>query len=150
MSFQQYHSGLLFAAAMLVSACTSPVADGTQAGATMRSASTVVFLARVQEPEAYMEALFVGRVVTDAYGCPRLGGADAATVIWPRGFTITDAEGGTNVLDSTGKRIGTLGGAFRLGGGEVDTPPAELMQSADRERATAVCPGKYWVATILQ
>ena len=106
----------------------------------------IVFITQNVVPDAVMEALFEGRVITDAAGCLRLDSPDPATVVWPKGFTMT-ASGSTMVVrDAQGREIGHIGGSFRLGGGEVPSLHGGIgVSAADRERAQTHCPGRYWI-----
>ena len=106
----------------------------------------VVFIAQNVFQYVVMDSLFEGRVVVDGAGCLRLGSADAATVVWPKGFTIHEIDGGMLVRSGTGREIGRIGDSFRLGGGEVQSLHAGIGVSAtDRQRAGTHCPGRYWI-----
>lgn len=106
----------------------------------------IVFITQNVVPDAVMEALFEGRVVADAAGCLRLDSPDPATVVWPKGFTMT-ANGSTMVVrDAEGSEVGQIGGSFSLGGGEVQSLHGGIgVSAADRERAETHCPGRYWI-----
>jgi hypothetical protein len=111
-----------------------------------RQGDDVVFLVQSVRPNAVMDALFEGRVAADANGCLRLQGPDPATVIWPYGATLDNVDGQQRVRADGGRIIGTIGGTFRLGGGEVQTLVAgNGISAADVERARSTCPGKYWI-----
>ncbi|MGH7466060.1 MAG: hypothetical protein ACREK1_12840, partial [Longimicrobiales bacterium] len=103
----------------------------------------VIFVAQNVVPGAVMEALFEGRVVADSAGCLRLDSPDPATVVWPKGFTISESGGALRVRNDVGREIGQIGGSFRLGGGEVQSLQ-EGVSAADRQRAQTNCPGRYW------
>jgi hypothetical protein len=106
----------------------------------------VVFLVQNVPPEAVMDALFQGRIESDGNGCLRLSGPDAATVVWPYGASLDADDGQVHVRDARGRRIGTIGGAFRFGGGEVTTLTAGMgVSAADAGRALSRCPGRYWI-----
>jgi hypothetical protein len=106
----------------------------------------VVFVAQNVVPDAVMEALFEGRVVADHAGCLRLDSPDPATVVWPKGFTISENGGTLRVRDARGRDVGDVGGTFRLGGGEVQALHEGIgVSAADRQRAETHCPGRYWI-----
>lgn len=105
-----------------------------------------LFLAQNVVPNATMEALFQGRIIRDRAGCLRLQAPDDATVVWPKGFTLRNRSGELAVLDSKGRKVGRIGGAFRLGGGEVPLLHDGIgLSSAARRQAEARCPGRYWI-----
>lgn len=103
----------------------------------------VLFLTAAQPATVSMQALFEGRVVVDQAGCIRLDSPDPATVIWPHGFRLAVRDGQLLVRDSAGREIGSIGGAFRFGGGEVPELSASIV--ADHAAVTARCPGRYWI-----
>ena len=140
----QRRVGATMGALLLLAGC-SPL----QEIVTPRSSSVgPVMLSRTHEPNAFMEALFVGRVIEDAQGCLRLDSADRHTVIWPAGFSLAVRGGSSTVLDAAGSEVGAIGASFRLGGGEVTQVPAHMLTTADAELAAARCPGRYWLAWI--
>lgn len=95
-----------------------------------------------------MDALFEGDVARDEEGCLRIASADRHTVIWPAGYRLTERDGNLVVLDAEGQAAGTVGGTFRLGGGEAETLHEDLRVSdAVRETATERCPGRYWIVS---
>ena len=105
-----------------------------------------VFLVQEVTPLVVMEALFEGRVRADARGCIRLESADDATVVWPAGFRLVREGTHLEIRDVNDRRVGRLGGRFRLGGGEV----AELhdglgLDRALRQLAANRCPGRFWI-----
>jgi hypothetical protein len=135
-------TGAAFGAFLLVAGC-SPIEELVTPG----SQASPVILSRSHEPNAMMDALFTGRVIADARGCLRLDGPDQHTVIWPQGFTIARRGATWAVLDATGGNAGTVGGSFRLGGGELTEVPSDMLSAADQQRAST-CPGRYWLAWI--
>lgn len=97
-------------------------------------------------PNAVMDALFQGRVVADGQGCVRLDGAGQVTVVWPRRFSLERRSGTTLIKDADGRAIGTIGGHFRLGGGEVPSlHPGIPLVGGTREEAMRRCPGLFWI-----
>lgn len=105
-----------------------------------------LFFTQTVVPDAVMDALFQGRVSRDVAGCLRLDLDDRHTVIWPKGFSLDRRPGHLVVLDAGGDAVGRIGGHFRLGGGEVPFLHAGIpLSDADRERAEARCPGRYWI-----
>lgn len=118
--------------------------DSLNSATQLRSA---VFIARTAEPSGYMEALFSGVITVDAAGCLRMEGLEAHTPIWPRGYRLEVTSSGGVVRAGSGSVVGTIGGRFRLGGGEVQTLDGVALTSADRERVTATCPGRYWIVS---
>lgn len=105
----------------------------------------LVFMTQNVDENDRMEALFRGAVIADAQGCLRLGTADGATAVWPRGYAL-DASGEVpRVMDERGEPVGALGDTFQLAGGEVEHLLERMgFTDADRERARA-CPGRYWI-----
>jgi hypothetical protein len=76
-------------------------------------------------------------------GCLRLDTPDTHTVIWPKGF---DLGADLRVRDDRGAVVGRIGGAFRLGGGEVPSLHDGIpLSEADRVRAGSRCPGRFWI-----
>lgn len=142
--------GLALALGLAVAACSSPSSPEL---AEPQEVSGAVLMTHDgffnQEPtNVGMDALFEGEVTRDAEGCLRIGGADRPTVIWPAGYELTERGDDLVVLDSEGRDVGTVGGAFRLGGGEVETLHEDLKVSdAVRETATERCPGRYWIVS---
>ena len=142
----------LTAAAVLLSACSSSAGTTLSPDAVSAEVEGDVFLVQQsEEPNAFMEALFVGRIAADAEGCLRLetnedGGEPGATVVWRPGFRL-DASGGSYLVRGPdGVVVGTVGGEFRLGGGFVQTlhegiPMTDEMRNAALQR----CPGDYWL-----
>ena len=128
---------------LLVVSCTQRAGDGP---AGLLIEDDVVFVTQSVVPDAVMQALFEGRVVRDEAGCLRLDSVDDATVVWPKDHRLDRRNGGFAVLDPAGRVIGLIGGAFRLGGGEVPTlHDGILVSAADRERAQSRCPGRFWI-----
>ena len=131
--------------AILLVACSSSADDDLVEPLASRNAD-VIFLAQNVTQTAVMDALFEGRIVVDTAGCIRLDSPDPATVVWPKGFTISGSGAALRVRDGAGRDIGRIGDAFRLGGGEVPTLHDGIsVSAADRQRAETHCPGRYWV-----
>ena len=106
----------------------------------------LVFLSLSTEPNAVMDALFNGRVVTDAAGCLRLQSSEAATVVWPKGFSLGNSVEGVIVRNAAGVEIGRLQDTFKFGGGYVGTLDAiPIISDATRKTAYQKCPGTYWI-----
>lgn len=144
-------AGLLPIAA---SGCSSPADAGAEPGLrsdhlVVDQRGAVVFITQDVVGADVMEALFQGVIDTDERGCLRLAmeGEERPTAIWPFGFTLSGSSAVTpDVLDADGAVVGTVGGSFTIGGGIV----AELsafygFTAADRELASAQCPGRYWI-----
>jgi hypothetical protein len=109
--------------------------------------SAVVFLAMDASQGAYMDALFQGRVTLDAQGCLRLDAGNRDTVIWPHGYTLDTRGDALVVKDAQGREVGTVGGSFRFGGGEVNSlEQVSHLSATTRARAEERCPGRYWFA----
>lgn len=71
---------------------------------------------------------------------------EAPTVVWPFGATLDRRRDGAWIVRLHDRTIGTIGGGFRLGGGEVDTlRPGMNVAASDIDRAVARCPGKFWL-----
>lgn len=68
--------------------------------------------------------------------------------MWPKGYGF-DAKGDdVRILDAAGARVGTVGGAFKFGGGEVPYLHEGLgFTPDDRAFAEARCPGRFWIAS---
>lgn len=144
-------AGLLGAAALLgAGACSSTSPTGIDPEPTLEIVEDagVVLMTQNVIPTATMEALFEGRVVADEDGCLRLDSADGHTVVWPHGYGLSGGIGQVRILDRDGEPVGTVGGEFSLGGGEV----TELLEAMgftadDRARAEERCPGRYWIVS---
>ena len=138
----------LFAGAPVLAclaACDPSASTGT--GATVDDPSAVVFLAVEAGQDAYMDALFQGRVTRDAQGCLRLDTSDRHTVIWPHGYTLEARGGALVVKDGQGREVGAVGGTFSFGGGETASlDQLRYLSAATRARAEESCPGRYWFA----
>jgi len=128
--------------AVLLGACSSSDADPFDA-VHFQQLTGVIFVAQNVVPVAVMEALFEGRVIPDAAGCLRFDSPDPATVVWPKGFSISESAGMMIVRNDAGRQIGRIGGTFRLGGGEVSS--VQQVSAEDRERLETSCPGRYWI-----
>jgi hypothetical protein len=124
-----------------VLACFAACDPSASTGTSVDDPSAVVFLAMEAQQDAYMDALFQGRVTLDAQGCLRLEGHDQHTVVWPRGYTLETRGSALLVKDGQGREVGTVGESFRFGGGEVGH-----LSAATRARAEESCPGRYWLA----
>ena len=121
------------ALALLTTACAAPVDQRPP---------NPLFLTQATVPTETMQALFVGRIVIDSAGCVRADAVDNATIVWPKGFSLADGR----VQDATGRPIGTIGGEFRLGGGEIDVLPMNIAgDAALRARVLELCPGKFFL-----
>lgn len=123
----------------------SPPQLGLVMADAYRQNSGVLFLTAARPQTEVMQALFEGRVVLDPAGCIRLHSPDDATVVWPHGFTLSRQEGGLHVLDAGGRDLGSIGGAFRFGGGEVTGLTRASLDEADADAAMLRCPGRYWI-----
>ena len=141
---------LLFLGAPLLAclaACDPSASTGTRAN-LVDDPSAVVFLAFDESQSAYMDALFQGWVTRDAQGCLRLDAGDRDTVIWPHGYTLEIRGEVLVVKDAQGRQVGTVGGSFRFGGGEVTSlEQVSHLSAATRARAEESCPGRYWFAS---
>ena len=128
----------------LLGGCKDPAGPGDSlySAAHLRSA---VFVARTDEPPGYYDALFSGVITVDSAGCLRMAGLERHTPIWPRGYWLDLSRGAGVVRNGNGSMVGTIGGHFRLGGGEAQTLDWVTLSPADRERLTASCPGRYWI-----
>ena len=107
----------------------------------------VIFLTEAAPATVQMEALYKGNVVADGAGCLRLAGTgEQHTVVWPFGFERRTRDGAAQVVDTRGRVVGQIGGAFTFGGGEVPTLHAGIALS-DAQRGVALerCPGRYWI-----
>lgn len=121
--------------AFTLAACDMPFA-------TEESEEELFFFTQSATPDVVMDALFTGRVVRGEEGCLRLDSPTGPTVIWPAGYSLD----GRTVRDAFGD-VGSIGGTFRLGGGEVPSLHDGIRVTANtRQRAEAQCPGKYWIA----
>jgi hypothetical protein len=75
-----------------------------------------------------------------------LDSADDATVVWPKSFSLVRQGGELRVRQANGRELGRIGGAFRLGGGEVPyLHDGIALSAADCERGQTRCPGKFWI-----
>lgn len=119
-----------------------PVLGFITADEYRRSNGTLFLVAATPASES-MQALFDGRVIVDSAGCIRLHGPDPATVVWPHGFALVLEGAEQRIVDGQGRRIGTLGGNFRFGGGEVQDLP--VLDHELRIAAHARCPGRFWI-----
>ena len=100
----------------------------------------------VEGERVVMDALYQGSVI-ERDGCLRLGDEpDSHTVVWPPGFSLVRSAGDQVVLNEAGRSIGSIGGFFRLGGGEVTTLWEDgPVDDATRTAALDRCPGRYWL-----
>ena len=143
--------GPLTAVAVLLAACSSAGTTLSPDAVSADAEGDVFLVQQSEEPNAFMEALFVGRIAVDTEGCLRLetnedGGEPGATVVWRPGFRLDASGGSYRVRGPDGAVVGTLGGEFRLGGGFVQTlgggiPMTDEMRNAALQR----CPGDYWL-----
>lgn len=131
-----------------LAACDDPAGPAADTGPSLlvEERDGLVFMRQNVEPAVTMEALFQGRVTVDAEGCPRLETPEAPAVVWPRDYDVAVESGEFTILDGEGDAVGTLGGEFSLGGGEVTLlSDAMGFTTDDRARADERCPGKYWI-----
>jgi len=127
-------------ALLLVTACGSPATRDQDL-----SAPVFATQALTPGPREAMQALYEGPVI-DAQGCLRLVSDSSHTVVWPPEFTLRTQSGRYEVVDEGGAVVGTIGGIFRIGGGEI--PRAALPELANANvgrELLARCPGRYWV-----
>lgn len=104
------------------------------------------FLTQPVVPNAFMDALYQGKVTKDGGGCLRLQPPGDATVIWPYGFTLDAREGQEWVVDAGNKDVGRIGGIFRFGGGEVPYLHEGLGFTPEASaQIEATCPGRFWI-----
>ncbi len=82
-------------------------------------------------------ALFDGELV-EVDGCIRAGGEDAATVVWPPGYSLT-LEGGEPVVHGSFRDM-RMGEPVQMGGGWYDGAPPT-------SRDTEGCPPPYFLST---
>jgi hypothetical protein len=129
--------------AVLLAACSTGENDDPFDPLLFQARTGVIFVAQNVVPVAVMEALFEGRVIADAAGCLRFDSPDPATIVWPKGFTISESAGTMIVRNDAGRQIGQIGGSFRLGGGELSL--VQDVSDADRQRLESSCPGRYWI-----
>lgn len=130
---------------LIAAGCASPEETFPFDPLLFQERTGVVFVTQNVASDVVMEALFQGAVIADAAGCLRLASPDNATVVWPNGFTMTESGGTMTVHDAAGREIGTIGGSFRFGGGEVQSLDGMYVSAADRQRVTTHCPGRYWI-----
>lgn len=124
----------------LLAACASPSEVEPDPNAA------ILFLVQETKPESVMEALYEGRVVTDDEGCIRLDFDVRHTVVWPFGFRLVERGDERIVRHEDGHDVGTLGGDFKLGGGEVpDLPERGVLPPVLRSAALERCPGRFWL-----
>lgn len=145
------HTPIVALMLALVVAGSGACSQDSAASLLSVNAVDLVFLTQSERPEAFMDALFTGRVIVDDAKCTRLDDAGRATVIWPVGYSVSGENGNLRVLDGGGRDVGRLGGTFRIGGGEVPLLNTRLPISyMDRARAAESCPGIYWIASEAQ
>jgi hypothetical protein len=132
-------------AALALGACSADTSGPAQYS-RLPDDGEFLFLVSPIVPNAQMEALFQGPVEADSAGCIRIHPPDAATVVWPRGFSLDRRSSGAWVVDQKGRDVGVLGESFRFSGGEVPFlhqgvgfSPAEALRIQDR------CPGRFWI-----
>jgi hypothetical protein len=134
---------LALVAMLLVARCTPHDAEPPAGLQHVSDETGLLFLTQNVVPDAFMDALFEGRVVADRAGCLRLESPDAHTVVWPKGFGL---GGDLRVRSDRGAEVGRIGGSFRLGGGEVPSLHDGVpLSEADRVRAESRCPGRFWI-----
>jgi hypothetical protein len=138
--------------AVLAAACAGePAADSGTDPALSAGGADLVFLALDRDPVAVMEALYTGTVTLDAAGCLRLDGPDAATVVWPHGFSADATAAAIAIRDAGGRVVGRVGEDFALGGGIVPSLHEGIpMRSSDRALGEDACPGDYWIVGDVQ
>lgn len=140
-------AGAPLLACIALAACDPSASTGgpSRILADLRS---VVFLTQETTPAAFMDALFTGRITRDAQGCLRLDTSERHTVVWPHGYTLESRGDGLLVRDEQGREVGTVGGSFRVGGGEVPSLDyVEHLSPEARTQAAESCPGRYWLAS---
>lgn len=132
-------------------ACSGPEAGaetGPEAGVPSVAAEkrdSILFLVQGAPQEVSMEALYEGRIAPNREGCIQTEGPSPATIVWPHGFTLEDRGEELEVKDATGRIIGTIGGSFRFGGGQVPSNGYTLLPEPARTTAAARCPGDVWI-----
>ena len=90
-----------------------------------------------------MQALFEGVIVRDD-DCLYLGDApDAATAVWPPGFTYEAHGDEVVILDDTGAEAARTGQSLRMGGGLVAEDGAPVPD--ELKGIVKGCPAPYWI-----
>lgn len=96
----------------------------------------------INTPGGYLDALITGELVI-TNGCLRVNDTygESVLLIWPPGFSTHPEQESIQVLDSTGKRVASVGDWVEVGGGEVPTPTyLGLIDPLPKN-----CPGPYWL-----
>ena len=130
---------------MATSCGSSPDRALTSRMADLRG--SYVFLARTTPAEVHMDALLTDRLVVDEAGCLRVAGGDRHTIIWPHGASLRETDSEVRVVDTAGNVIARVGERVRLGGGEVEDLPADVLSVPNTEAARSACPGRYWLVS---
>lgn len=147
------HLLLAFLALAAFAACSGPEAGsgapaGSEAeapGVAAEKRDSILFLVQSAPQDVSMEALYEGRIAPNRDGCIRTEGPSPATVVWPYGFTLEDRGGELHVTDADGRSIGSIGGSFRFGGGQVPSGGYAFLPEPARTAAVTRCPGDVWI-----
>jgi hypothetical protein len=142
-----YRSFSTVAVALVLAAASGCAAD-PGVGPTLSGDENplgVTFVAQVNQTTS-MEALYLGVVSRDANGCLRAEGFEGRTVIWPEGWKLEARGEALFVKDAAGSDVGSIGGQFRLGGGEIPGVEYASLSASDAQLLRTRCPGSYWLA----
>jgi hypothetical protein len=135
-----------FGSLVMVAAASAVLVSCSADTVNPKDSGEILFLTSSEPATAHMQALWDGRVSADAAGCLRLDGPDRHTVVWPHGFQLREQGSTIAVTDAGGRLVGTIGGSFRFGGGEMPTLHEGIALSAvDRQAVIRRCPGRFWI-----
>ena len=98
-----------------------------------------------QVPNAYMDALLVGKLVL-MNGCLRVNTNEGTSplIIWPYGFSLRENANTIEILDGSGQLVVQVGDDVRVGGGEIQ---GEHLKEYDGQLFPKECSGPYWLAS---
>jgi hypothetical protein len=128
---------------LLITACANQVTSADSSSSTSPPSHGSSFPQQINTPVAYMDALLTGELVV-INGCLWVKdnyGNNPILLIWPPGFSAQAEQGIIQVLDSTGKRVASVGDWIEVGGGQVPTPTYLGLIDPLPEN----CPGPYWL-----
>ena len=112
---------------------------------SLTPSSTPFFPTQKEPATSHMLALLSDKpeeLIVDGNDCLHAGGY---LLVWPYGFSLTDIDDITTVVDNTGKPIARAGDKIEVGGGECAGCTGEDIAKISAQLPNDRCSGPYWI-----